>query len=264
MFHLIFPWAEVDLYGLWQLDQTSPAPSERRNSVQTLSWLAQQCQGLAEGLICIHSHKTSLGESLLHPDSIPLHGKTPNAEGHAHQNSRQPIYLFGRHSDLKPDNILWFPGPDHKVDNFQGILKIADFGFVEFSRKEMVDKGRRGFVVRSPTYLPPEVELENDVSSLYDIWSLGCIYLEFVAWWLGGWSHVRQFSQSRLQPGSTLPGWAAVPSRLPFALDPFFQVSKNKETDSLKANIKDSVRQVCRPHSQPCACLKQALVHHRR
>ncbi len=31
-----------------------------------------------------------------------------------------------------------------------------------------------------------------------DVWSLGCIYLEFLAWFFGGWQYVDRFLDSRL------------------------------------------------------------------
>lgn len=55
--------------------------------------------------------------------------------------------------------------------------------------------------VRSPTYRPPEWDLEGGcVSESSDIWSLGCAYLEFITWLLGGKDLLSKFQDARQSP----------------------------------------------------------------
>ncbi|KAM5385590.1 hypothetical protein ACJZ2D_000789 [Fusarium nematophilum] len=193
-YHLIFPWAEADLLGYWKKVNPSPAESSR---AQNLVWLAEQCQGLAEGLAFIHRYETSSFKSLLHPCSFP-----PRACSLVQTDSEKEVRrLFGRHGDIKPENILWFPGCGPSNGSHGGTLKISDFGIAEFSTRPEVQWKRRGCIPCSRTYRAPETDLLADdgvLSASYDIWALGCVYLEFITWWLGGWSYIDEFTQWRL------------------------------------------------------------------
>ncbi|KAF5970684.1 kinase-like protein [Fusarium bulbicola] len=190
-YHFIFPWAEADLKKYWQTINPKPSGEERD---ATLKWLGVQCKGLADGLSSIHRYPTT---------SSSLHGRfTPPLDNPVGNASENAIHvLFGRHGDLKPQNILWFPEITSTPGTVGGILKITDFGFSEFSSKSEVDRERRGFIANSPSYRAPEIDIstaDNLIGPSYDIWALGCIYLEFLAWWLGGWDYVRSFANRRL------------------------------------------------------------------
>jgi serine/threonine protein kinase len=39
--------------------------------------------------------------------------------------------------------------------------------------------------------------LHSKISRAFDIWSLGCLYLEFVTWIVGGWDHLKRFPDAR-------------------------------------------------------------------
>ena len=49
----------------------------------------------------------------------------------------------------------------------------------------------------SPTDEPLEQNLNLPISRKYDIWSLGCVYLEFVTWLLSGPTGIRSFADAR-------------------------------------------------------------------
>jgi len=89
-----------------------------------------------------------------------------------------------------------------------GVLKITDFGTAELLEKDETFKSRK----KAPTsamYEPPEaIASPNNLCNSYDIWGLGCVFLEFVAWYLGnGWDGVEKFLDKRLPAGTTLfPG----------------------------------------------------------
>jgi len=90
-----------------------------------------------------------------------------------------------RHGDLKPENILRFLATDEMV----GTLRISDLGL---AKRHTVATGLRRLpsTARFGTaaYEPPEAvtRLGSPRSRLYDIWSFGCIMLEFVIWLVYG------------------------------------------------------------------------------
>ncbi|KAH7127608.1 hypothetical protein EDB81DRAFT_907961 [Dactylonectria macrodidyma] len=229
-YHLIFPWAKADLLGYWKFIHPKPLESERG---QNLVWLAEQCQGLADGLAFIHRYDTMSFECLLHPTSFPLKDRSLVRKDGENEVRR----LFGRHGDIKPANILWFPSSD---PSGKGILKITDFGNAEFSTQPEVDSGkRRDFFANSPTYRPPETDLQpygGIVSASYDIWTLGCVYLEFLTWWLGGWIRVHEFADQRLDSDAGLWG---VRMRN-FRSDKFFSITED-EARQPEARVKTKV-----------------------
>ncbi|KAJ3537422.1 hypothetical protein NM208_g6320 [Fusarium decemcellulare] len=181
-FQLVFPWADENLRSFWK---TSPKPSLDLDSVR---WMVEQLHGLASGLSRIHDFEANSGK----------------------ENGLQ---LYGRHGDIKPENILWFRDPGHKED--RGTLVISDWGLAEFVKKDLepyggIDgRGRfttqddnfepNGFKLRgySPTYRAPEFDLKLPVGRAYDIWSLGCVFLEFITWMLYGHEALDAFANIR-------------------------------------------------------------------
>ena len=79
-YYLLFPLAGNDLDEFWAND-----PRPIRNSA-TDSWIAKQMVGLASALESIHN-----------PPSNTL--QLPQD------------HMYGRHGDIKPENVLWYPSP---------------------------------------------------------------------------------------------------------------------------------------------------------
>jgi serine/threonine protein kinase len=231
-YHFIFPWAMADLHGYWRDINRTPSMAE---SDEDLAWLAAQCQGLAEGLSYIHRYETASFKYLIHPDSLPTATEAfVKAKG-----SQRKLRLFGRHGDIKPENILYFPRYDQDM---RGLLKITDFGCADFSTKEEVDCKRRGSVPNSPTYRAPETDLSPDDSSItssYDVWTLGCVYLEFLTWWLGGWMYVKDFAERRSELD---PYWYGQ-SYGHFKTDFFFTIFE-ESNGKKRAEVRKGVKEV--------------------
>ena len=110
-----------------------------------------------------------------------------------------------RHGDLKPENILLF---DENQDH--GRLVIADVGLAKF---HSVNTGLRQEVtttmIGTQKYEPPDVLNEEARSRVYDMWSIGCICLEFVIWFVWGPIILRSFNESSnrfWQPDDHAPG----------------------------------------------------------
>ncbi|KAM0219109.1 hypothetical protein ACHAPA_004692 [Fusarium lateritium] len=106
---------------------------------------------------------------------------------------------FGRHGDIKLDNILCFQRAGLTAEaETEKILVLSDFGLSAFNR----DTSRSGIsnnkVPPVPGYRPPELDIKGGkVSRSFDIWTLGCLFLEFITWFLGGIEYVHQFSKER-------------------------------------------------------------------
>ncbi|KAL9084296.1 MAG: hypothetical protein Q9165_008124 [Trypethelium subeluteriae] len=98
----------------------------------------------------------------------------------------------GRHGDLKPENILLF-------DDYPpyGRLVIADVGLTKFHSKNTALRSQgTGTMTGTRRYEPPDVLYEVPRSRGYDIWSMGCICLEFVVWLLWGKEVLGKFNKS--------------------------------------------------------------------
>jgi serine/threonine protein kinase len=104
-----------------------------------------------------------------------------------------------RHGDLKPGNILCVE------EGGETILKIADFGVSRIHHAQTTyRKSATTTALLTPSYQGPEVEFEKvdkkdqrPRSRKYDIWSLGCVFLEFSIWLLHGPKAIEGFAGAR-------------------------------------------------------------------
>jgi serine/threonine protein kinase len=151
-YYFLFPWADGgNLEAFWK-------QNEKPITKETTLWVAEQCRGISDGLNQIHN-------------SRPLDSVNDDDEKN-----------FGRHGDIKPQNILIFPSENLSY----GVLKISDFGLTIFhgARSRSID--RHDQHPNGLTYTAPEVHAEGNISPRYDIWGLGCTYLELITWLLKG------------------------------------------------------------------------------
>jgi serine/threonine protein kinase len=246
-FYLIFYWAEADLLDYWS--KKNPTPSM---DYDNMLWIAEQCSGITDGLSKIHRYEST--------DSKHHHSKRHDAtldpksanklEVPAYK--RPPKQLYGRHGDIKPQNILWFRDPDDEND--KGILKITDFGLTEFSANNSKSYKLNSNIAASPSYRPPEIDLEDGViGRSYDIWTLGCLYLELITWLLGGWELVEKFRVERM---AFDPMWFDTHS------DTFFEIVRCKVTNNtIGAMVKPKVTKVTTQITLTSAMILNTLVH---
>ncbi|KAF2468328.1 kinase-like protein [Lindgomyces ingoldianus] len=100
-----------------------------------------------------------------------------------------------RHGDLKPENILHF-GRGSK-----GILVTADVGVsrVHGHQKTNMRRDPTKSVATTRSYEAPEAGIKQTTarSRKYDIWSLGCIFLEFIIWLLYDEKAIENFTSTR-------------------------------------------------------------------
>ncbi|UPK91666.1 hypothetical protein LCI18_002601 [Fusarium solani-melongenae] len=101
-----------------------------------------------------------------------------------------------RHGDLKPDNILCF------VSGNERTLVLADVGLAKYHPDYTRDRTKATTTRHgSRIYEPPEMSANRGsivVSRKYDIWSLGCVFLEFTIWLLYGQSGLALFRNTVL------------------------------------------------------------------
>ncbi|EPE30998.1 Protein kinase-like (PK-like) [Glarea lozoyensis ATCC 20868] len=208
IYYLIFPWADGDLNYFWSTLRPEPSLN-----MKTVKWFAKQCKGIAHGLLKIHHYRTSNSKC--------------QTGSHHHPETHES--RFGRHGDLKPENILWFSDSDG------GTLKISDFGLSEYSTHHSKSYKPKSKVATSMSYRPPECDLTGGkIGQSYDIWTLGCLYLEFITWLLGGWELVKKFEKKRM---SFDPMWCDMNT------DTFFEIVKvhGERSIALAARVKPAV-----------------------
>ena len=181
----MFPYANANLRKYWE-DRPTPAFDKT-----TVLWSMKQMTGLATALMTIHTFKVTVALS------VAGAGAGANRiQKDAMLSVREGEEWFGRHGDIKPENILWFKeSAEHPGAG--GILQIADFGLGRFHGRESRSQVDPETVLTSPTYEPPECKLRRPVSRAYDLWSLGCVYLEFITWLLKGSKQIEDFADFR-------------------------------------------------------------------
>jgi serine/threonine protein kinase len=225
-FYLIFPLAEADLQRFWKRSKICTDPNTGR-------WMIEQSLGIASALYKIHRYETFPRTSSLYKSAHTKKSTMARQElarileGDGKNPERR---LFGRHGDIKPNNILLFS--DQNSTNGLGTLKITDFGITQFSTEDMRSLKEGEKVSCTRTYQSPECVLDKSISTACDIWALGCLYLEFVLWYLRGYQAVVAFSRVRDRHYET---------------DTFFnRIGQDEITGVPIAEVKPCVAQVCR------------------
>ncbi|KAG4436079.1 hypothetical protein IFR05_008435 [Cadophora sp. M221] len=152
---LMFLWAEGgNLREFWQ-------DFPRRMSASLVKDIISQLRGMAEVLEILHNPKGT---------------------------------FHSRHGDIKPENILRFPGPD---ESRIGLFKISDLGSAKHHAVVTRLRGQTaGGRWATKVYEPPE-SMTNKLGAtprLYDIWSMGCVTLEWIIWLLYGNEELAEFN----------------------------------------------------------------------
>ena len=167
-YYMLFPYAQCNLRQYMKWVQFGDPTKEN------ILWLIRQFRGLAEALKDIHDLS---GAGAL--QSAPNLGAPLGGERRA-----------GYHHDLKPENILYYM----PANNFL----ISDFG------SGKIHTYRSGSYNTSSangtlTYEPPEAAKPGRKTSRpYDMWSLGCVFLELLIWAVLGFQSVEDFRSKRV------------------------------------------------------------------
>lgn len=141
-----------------------------------------------------HIHNSALDKQMPQPEA------PSKSSGRLLPHPRRKTHT-GFHYDLKPENILLFAEPDPKYP----IWRVADFGTAQINEivlsgsEKPQDTPRVEDTFGDPEYGAPDVTLQGWSSRPYDIWSLGCVYLEILVWMFGtGPTELVQFQSDRL------------------------------------------------------------------
>ncbi|RWA12596.1 hypothetical protein EKO27_g2528 [Xylaria grammica] len=161
VFYVILYWADGgNLTDFWM-----KYPKVSRTQRPKPLWCFQQMLGLVEALFALH------GEGC-------------------------------RHGDLKPENILHFQNSDDpEIRHSQyGTLVMADVGIsrVHHTVTELRHDPTKTYAT-TRSYEGPEAETETNKprSRRYDMWSAGCIFMEFAIWLLYGCKAIDAFRERR-------------------------------------------------------------------
>lgn len=165
---------------------------------------------------------------------MSAYGAHPTPPPPSEKEDESHAKKYGRHGDITPGNILWFGDGSDDQEYLSGTLKLADFGQAELN--SLLSKTQPKSVANTMTYRPPECDLQHKpIRQSYDIWCLGCVLLEFVAWMLGGKKLLHDFSRSRLSLDIFQHNKET---------DTFFQVTTNTWTRTPEVVVKKSVTDV--------------------
>ncbi|KAH8672212.1 kinase-like domain-containing protein [Ilyonectria robusta] len=159
----VFPGAACDLDMC--LEEQNPPWNPK-----TVRWASDQLWGIMGALDTIHNPR------------------------HLHASGRGEK-RYGRHGDIKCDNILCF---QDAVESDQHVLVISDFGLSDFNRDTSRSNIPNKTIPAVPGYRPPECDIKGGlISRAYDIWTVGCLFLEFLTWLMGGPTSLDQFRRQR-------------------------------------------------------------------
>ncbi|KAI1758865.1 hypothetical protein GGR53DRAFT_198101 [Hypoxylon sp. FL1150] len=167
-YYFLFDWADGNLRDFWRTNQY--LVGDMRHSL----WMSQQFHKICLALQCLHNERETSA------------GIAPTDQ------------LYGRHGEIKPDNIVWFHLEHSSSDHF---LALSDFGsaHLDTQMSRSYQDARRS--AHTITYSAPESNLSDGaISYATDIFSLGCVFLEYVTWVLCGLDSVEnQFPNYRLE-----------------------------------------------------------------
>ncbi|KAK4211029.1 hypothetical protein QBC37DRAFT_447106 [Rhypophila decipiens] len=164
--HLIFGWANGgNLKEFWKkTSHTSLGPLRRP---QTVRWAIEQMSGLAGALNMLHN---------------------PGFNG-----------LNCRHGDLKPANVVIATNLEDDPYGL-GLLQITDMGLAKVNDHRTLMRITSGTHSITERYQSPEfrfrISPDTPTSRSFDVWSMGCIMLEFVVWLLYGGNQLDLFNGS--------------------------------------------------------------------
>lgn len=184
---LLFPWADAHLVDLSK--RTSAGPPLDKMS---LMWAVQQLRGLTDGLRLFHTCVS--------------------------QDTGKPM----THGGISGYHILGFRDPgrsDHATSATAFKLVLSGFG----STPSFQDEAEMFLA----TYQAPECYMEGyKISPSYDVWSLGCLMLEFIAWFLEGSSASGRFLNCRKKHSVLLHD---------FLTDEFYEIVRDPRVDCYEA-----------------------------
>lgn len=179
--YFMFPWAEMG--NLSEFLRGTYPKTDREN----ISWLLRQLVGLADAIEELHHYMVE------------------------EDNNPEPSI---RHGDMKPENILCFKSKDGGKDTPR--LVISDVGLAKIHNKATELRSMMAPTAATKRYEAPELGINPNtpMSRRFDIWSLGCIYLEVIIWLLYGPEKLQAFADAE-SPFYDIEGIQSLSLRVP-------------------------------------------------
>lgn len=179
-YHMVYEKADSDLEKFMEQHTNGRGPQGMESTD-----LAQQLYGLASALAAIHNHGPSDTHSI---GLLSVPGTGPRRAGYIH--------------DIKPENILVFAYQlDKKRKHW---FMLSDFSCAKVNDVHATVSGKNRISWKTvsksgtPVYRAPEaMGKDGKASRPYDLWSLGCVYLELLVWFLEGYESLRRFRDAR-------------------------------------------------------------------
>ncbi|KAK0669117.1 kinase-like domain-containing protein [Cercophora samala] len=187
---MMLEWADGgSLREIWNKEDGGA----KRLDATRIQCVLDELHGLAGALSMLHETKTKTIPPKRLSNALPVarqHQGVPSLElpvDNSGETDNHGGMEHWRHGDLKPDNILSVKDP--KGERWLGTLKIADFGLI---KRHEFETDRR-FAQTQQTYTTlqyegPETLVNSHLprSRKFDIWSMGCVILEFAIFLLYG------------------------------------------------------------------------------
>ncbi|KAF2623989.1 kinase-like protein [Macroventuria anomochaeta] len=179
-YHMIYEKADCNLEEFMAKHQNASGVRSLRAQD-----LAQQLSGIVGALSVIHNQSP--------PD------EDANRLGIPQQESQKSGYIH----DIKTDNLLLFKYIQDGKDIYW--FRLSDFScakVVEFvatvsglHRQSWQSTSKSG----TPIYRAPESMTQGKTSRPYDLWSLGCVFLEVLVWFIEGYKALEDFREQRFR-----------------------------------------------------------------
>jgi len=168
-FYILYPKAACNLRAYIN---TTDKPNLSSSSVL---WFLGQLRGLADAVRHIHQLGGDLDEQEPRDNLAP-----PKQKRRKSRHKRQTGY----HHDIKPENILVF----ERIPGRDPMMKISDFGAGKFHSLRSGEPNSKSSAQEDSskstlTYSGPESRHGSKlVSRPFDMWALGCVWLELMIW----------------------------------------------------------------------------------
>ncbi|KAM0437843.1 hypothetical protein ACHAPT_002208 [Fusarium lateritium] len=160
IYYLFFPWADGgSLRDLWGNQDFRP------RTPGVIRWALEQILGLVSGIQSLHLRKI-------------------------------------RHGDIKPENVLVFEESKKANPEYGATLVLADMGISKF-HKEATHLRQSATITADLTVSYEAPEADDDIRKekprprRYDMWSAGCMFLEFTVWLVYNCTAVERFKARR-------------------------------------------------------------------
>jgi serine/threonine protein kinase len=223
-FFLLFDWAHGNLEDFWRVNQ------RLERDPRHIPLMAQQFLGIAEALHTVHNERQT---NLKQP--LPELGPSQN----------QSVYC--RHGDITPQNLLWFKPVKSDGRVAEPLLVLADFGLGRLHSRVTRSKVNPRSTGFTATYRSPEFDLDSFISPASDVFSLGCVYLEHITWFLCGYGGIKhEFAERRLE--EDVNGFSA---------DTFFSITR-EGSPIIKPAVRAWIEEL-KEMPQCTQCLRQML-----